>query len=34
MTSEEIMNNEKGLSIKVNKVFMDPETYPHYKREN
>ncbi|MBS3152814.1 RNA-guided pseudouridylation complex pseudouridine synthase subunit Cbf5 [Candidatus Woesearchaeota archaeon] len=34
MTSEEIMKNEKGLVIKINKVFMEPETYPHFKKEN
>ena len=33
MTSEEIMKNPKGLAIKNHKVFMDPETYPHYKKE-
>jgi H/ACA ribonucleoprotein complex subunit 4 len=33
MTSEEIMNNQKGLAIRTSKVVMDPETYPHFKRE-
>jgi len=33
LTSEEIMNQEKGLVIKTSKVYMDPETYPHFKRE-
>lgn len=33
MTSEDIMKNEKGLAVLVNKVFMDPEIYPHYRKE-
>ncbi len=32
LTSEEIMKEQKGLAVKVNKVFMEPETYPHFKR--
>ena len=32
MISEEIDNSNKGLAIKINKVFMEPETYPHFKR--
>lgn len=32
MPSEEIIKNTKGLAIKTTKVFMDPETYPHFKR--
>ncbi|HZX12699.1 MAG TPA: RNA-guided pseudouridylation complex pseudouridine synthase subunit Cbf5 [Candidatus Nanoarchaeia archaeon] len=31
MTSEEIMENEKGLAVKPEKVFLDPEVYPHFK---
>ena len=27
LTSEEIMNQEKGIAVKTDKVFMDPETY-------
>ena len=34
LTSEEIIKNQKGLAVKINKVFMDPETYPHYRKEN
>ncbi len=32
MSSDELKNNEKGLVIKTSKIFMDPEVYPHYKR--
>ncbi len=32
LNSEEIIKAEKGLTIKIRKVFMDPETYPHFKR--
>lgn len=32
MTTEEIMKNQKGLAVKTAKVFMEPETYPHFKR--
>ena len=32
MSSEEIIKAEKGLVIRTTKVFMDPETYPHFKR--
>lgn len=32
LTSEEIMKNQKGLAVKTTRVFMDPETYPHFNR--
>ncbi len=32
LTSEEIIKEQKGLAVKVKKVFMVPETYPHFKR--
>ncbi|MBI2148061.1 RNA-guided pseudouridylation complex pseudouridine synthase subunit Cbf5 [Candidatus Woesearchaeota archaeon] len=32
LTSEEIMKNERGLAVKINKVFMEPEIYPHFKK--
>ena len=32
LTSEEIMKEQKGLAVKTTKVFMEPETYPHFKR--
>lgn len=32
MSSEEIMKNQKGLAVKTSKIFMEPETYPHYKK--
>jgi H/ACA ribonucleoprotein complex subunit 4 len=28
MTSDEIMNNDKGVAVLVDSVFMEPETYP------
>lgn len=28
MLPKDIMNNEKGLAVKINKVFMEPNTYP------
>ena len=34
LNSEEIIKLEKGLTITIKKVFMDPEVYPHFKREN
>ena len=30
LSSEEIMSNDKGLAVKITKVFMNPETYPHF----
>jgi len=33
LTSEEIMKNEKGLAVKINKVFMNPGIYPKFKKE-
>lgn len=30
--SDEILKNDKGLVVKITKVFMEPETYPHFKR--
>ncbi len=32
MMSEDILKSEKGLAIKTFRVFMDPEVYPHFKR--
>ncbi len=32
--SEEIMKSEKGLAVKTSRVFMNPETYPHFKKSN
>jgi len=32
LSTEDILKNEKGLAVKTSKVFMNPETYPHYKR--
>ncbi len=32
MSSEEILKNEKGITISLEKVFMDPEVYPHYQK--
>ena len=32
MSADEIANNSKGLALKVTRVFMDPEVYPHYKK--
>ena len=34
LTSEEIMEAQKGLAVKTTKVFMDPETYPHFKKKS
>ncbi len=31
LTSEEIIKLDKGLAVKTTKVFMTPETYPHFK---
>lgn len=33
ITSEEIIKLEKGLAVKTTKVFMEPETYPHFKKK-
>lgn len=33
MSSSDIKNNEKGLVVKTSKIFMEPETYPHFKRK-
>ena len=30
LTSEEIMEKEKGLAVKISKVFMPPNTYPKF----
>ena len=32
LSTEEIMNQNKGLAVKTTKVFMEAETYPHYNR--
>jgi len=32
LTSEEIMQEQRGLAVKTTKVFMEPEIYPHFKR--
>ncbi len=32
MTSDEIIQNIRGTVIRVTKVFMDPEIYPHFKK--
>ncbi len=34
LSSEEIMYNDKGLTVKINKVFMEPEVYPHFIRKS
>ncbi len=31
--SEDMLKKEKGTAVKIEKVFMLPETYPHYKKE-
>ncbi|MBI5392184.1 RNA-guided pseudouridylation complex pseudouridine synthase subunit Cbf5 [Candidatus Woesearchaeota archaeon] len=33
LTSEEMLKNDKGTAVKIEKVFMLPEVYPHYKKE-
>ena len=30
MSSEEMMKSEKGVCVRIDKVFMDPATYPKY----
>jgi len=32
MSADDIANNSKGLAVKITRVFMDPEVYPHYKK--
>lgn len=32
LASEEMMKNQKGLAVKTEKVFMNPETYPHFRK--
>jgi H/ACA ribonucleoprotein complex subunit 4 len=34
MTSEQILNEQKGIAVKMNKVFMNPELYKIFKTEN
>lgn len=33
MLSKEMIDKEKGIAVKINKVFMLPETYPKMKKE-
>ncbi len=34
LDAETIEKNEKGMAIKAKKVFMNPETYPHFKKQD
>lgn len=33
LNAKQIMNQQKGIAVKIKKVFMEPNTYPKYKRE-
>lgn len=33
MSSEDIMKSEKGLAVRTSKVFMDPNVYPKYVKQ-
>ena len=32
LATEEIVRNEKGYAVQTSKVFLDPEVYPHFKK--
>lgn len=34
MSSGDMMKSEKGLAVKTSKVFMDPDVYPKYVKDN